>query len=141
MKYDEFSVGETFYTEKVLLTKDEIMRFAKEYDPQYFHMNETAAIESPYGSMIASGFHTLAVIWNKWIQLDVLGPDCLGGIGMEIKWTAPVRPNDEIMGAFTVIEKKKTSSGERGVLTIEINITNQEDNEVLMGQTNVLVKA
>lgn len=140
MKFAAFNLGDTFQTEKVLVTKEDILRFATEYDPQYFHVDEEEAKESPYGSLIASGFHTLALVWAEWIKMDVLGRECLGGIGAEIKWTAPVRANDQLTGVITVIDKKEVSTGDRGLLTIEIIITNQQEEKVLVGKSKVFVK-
>lgn len=141
MKFAEFEVGKTFVTEKVQLTKEDILQFAKSYDPQYFHTNEELAKESPYRSLIASGFQTLTVVWAKWIEMDILGLDCLGGIDAEIKWTKPVIPNDELFGEFTVANKKEVSDDQRGLITFDIVIKNQKEETVLTGSTNIFVKA
>src|SRR5699024_9988074 len=127
MKFDSFKIGEKYETAKIKLTKEDILQFGRQYDPQYFHVDEQAAKASPYGSLIASGFQTLAIIWAEWIKLDVLGHDCLGGISANIKWTAPVSPGDELLAIIIVADKKKTSTGDRGLITLEINIHNQKN--------------
>jgi len=139
MKFSEFNVGDTFTTQKVTLTKQDIIDFANQYDPQYFHINESAANKSPYGSIIASGFQTLSVVWAEWIKMDILGTDCLGGIGAEIKWTKPVKPNDQLYGKFTVIEKKASSDNLRGLVTFEIIISNQKQEVVLEGASKIYI--
>lgn len=139
MKFGQFSVGETYITKEVKLTEDDIINFAKIYDPQYFHIDEEAAKQSPYQSIIASGFQTLSVIWAEWIKMDILGHECLGGIGANIRWTKPVVPNDRLFGKITVNEKYPSSDGKRGRIIFGISIFNQEKLEVLNGQTEVYI--
>lgn len=139
MKFNELNIGDSFKTKKILMTKDQIINFATQYDPQYFHVNEEEASESPYGSLIASGFHTLGVVWAEWIKLNVLGKDCLGGLGAEISWTKPVKPNDELSGEFTVLTKKESSSKKRGLVTFGISISNQNEEVVLKGKTDIYI--
>jgi acyl dehydratase len=142
MKFDAFSIGQTFETKPVTVTKEDIIAFGEKYDPQYFHINEREAEASPYGTLIASGFHTLAVVLAEWISMDVLGRDCLGGTGADkIRWTKPVRPDDQLSGQFTIANKKKVSDGTRGLLTIEIIIKNQKNQDVLTCKTNGFVAA
>lgn len=140
MRFNEFSVGQSFQTKPVTLTKENIIEFGERYDPQYFHTDEEAAKEGPFGTLIASGFHTLAVVWAEWIRMDILGRDCLGGIGADkINWKAPVIPNDELSGQFTVTNKKIMKDGQRGLLTIDIQINNQKEQKVLTCNTSVFV--
>ncbi|WP_106497921.1 MaoC/PaaZ C-terminal domain-containing protein [Lentibacillus sp. Marseille-P4043] len=140
MKFDTFSLGEQFFTNPITVTEEDIIDFANKYDPQYFHVDRNAAEESPYGSLIASGFHTLAVVWSEWIKMDILGRDCLGGVGAdEIRWRKPVLANDQLSGQFTIADKKKSANGKRGLLTIDVVIRNQKDEEVLTCNTNVYV--
>lgn len=140
MKFDTFSIGDDFSTNPVTVTKEDILEFGYKYDPQYFHVDEQAAKKGPFGSLIASGFYTLAVVWSEWIRLDILGKDCLGGVGADkIRWKKPVRADDKLSGKFTIVDKKKASDGKRGVLTIEVAIRNQRDEEVLTCNTNVYI--
>ncbi|MBP1971278.1 acyl dehydratase [Virgibacillus natechei] len=140
MKFDEFSVGDIFFTNEVVMTKEEIIGFARKYDPQHLHMDEEAAEKTPYGSLIASGFHTLAVVWAEFIKMDILGADSVGGLGAEkIRWRAPVRPGDQLTGEFSIVNTKELSDKSRGVLSIEIVIRNQRNQEVLTAKTEVFV--
>lgn len=139
MKFEQFSEGQSFQTERIHVTKEDIIRFGKENDPQYLHIDEEAANEGPFEGLIASGFHTLSVVWVDWVQQNVLGRDCLGGIGMNhMSWRNPVRPEDVVEGTFTVL-KKRTLGSERGVLTIGIRVVNQKEEEVLSCETVVIV--
>lgn len=68
---DDFHVGERFVSDGVTVTESEIIRFALQYDPQSFHLDVTAAEKSPYGGLIASGFHTLSLCFRMFIQQGV----------------------------------------------------------------------
>lgn len=139
MKFSEFTVGDTFTTDKVMITEEEIIQFAKRYDPQYFHVDKSAAEASPYGSLIASGFQTVSVIWAEWIKMDILSTDCLGGINAQIEWSKPVRPNDELYGVITIVHKEESRGGNRGLVTFGMDIFNQEDTCVSKCKTSIFV--
>lgn len=140
MKYDEIPTGKTYYTEPVSLTKEEIIDFASQYDPLYFHTDEEAAKDSHFGEIIASGFQTLAVVWRKWVETDVLGKDSVAGLGMDnLRWLHPVKAYDQLTGIFTVKYKKETSNEKHGFITWDVVIKNQEDKEVLTCLVNGLV--
>lgn len=140
MKFATFSVGDQFVTEPVIITEANIIEFGQKYDPQYFHVDKQSAEQGPFGSLIASGFHTLAVVWAEWIKMDILGKDCLGGVGADkIRWKKPVQANDSLTGQFTVVHKKETSNGKRGLLTIDVLIKNQRDEEILTCSTSVFI--
>lgn len=132
MKFDELDVGKTFTTDSVTITKKEIIEFGKEYDPQYFHVDECAAKNSLFGTLVASGFQTLLTAWTGWINLDILGQESLGGNEASFKWLSPVFPNDELSSKFTVLKKK--TDRKRGLITFEIIITNQKNKKVLTGE-------
>jgi len=61
MKLDEFTIGQVFETKSLKLTKEDIMRFAKEFDPQYMHLDEGKAKQGRFNGIIASGIHTMAI--------------------------------------------------------------------------------
>lgn len=141
MKFAVFSIGDQFFTEPVTVTEADIIEFGQKYDPQYFHVDKQSAEQGPFGTLIASGFHTLAVVWSEWIKMDILGKDCLGGVGADkIRWKKPVQANDLLAGQFTVLNKKEASNGKRGLLTLEIMIKNQREEEVLTCSTSVFIE-
>lgn len=139
MKFSEFTINDTFTTKKVVLTEEEIIQYANQFDPQYFHTDKQVAEKSPYGSLIASGFHTIGVVWAEWIRMDILGRECLGGINAQLEWSQPVKPNDEIYGKMTVLDKKRSSDGKRGLVTFQLEIFNQEEVCVSKCQMKVFV--
>lgn len=142
MRFAEFNIGDAFKTNPVIADKNDMLSYAEKYDPQYFHLDEEAATKSPYGSIIASGFYTITVVWAEFVRMNVLGEDCLGGLGMDnIRWKLPVKPNDRLIGEYQILGKKMLSDGKRGILEVGIRIQNQDNDEVVTLQTKILVKA
>jgi acyl dehydratase len=99
-----------------IFTEEEIIRFATKFDPQYFHVDPVAAAASPYGGLIASGWHT-ASTWMRLMVVTIRArtdqPDALGrkpeagpspGF-LDLKWPNPVRPGDTIAYSTTLLEK------------------------------------
>ncbi|RLL46847.1 acyl dehydratase [Oceanobacillus piezotolerans] len=140
MKFAEFAVGDSFSTNPVIADKKDMIEYAEKYDPQYFHIDENAAKDGPFGSLIASGFYSMNAVWADFIRMDILGKDCLGGLGIdEIRWTVPVRPEDTLIGEYTISDKRLLSDKKRGILSFGVSVKNQEKKEVLTVKTKILI--
>lgn len=94
--FDELSVGQEFRFGTVAMPLEEVLDFARRWDPQPFHLDEARGRESPYGGLIASGIHTLAAAFGHMIRTGFVEQVSMGGPGLEVRWLAPVRPGDEI---------------------------------------------
>lgn len=130
---DDFKEGEVFRTEGITVTESEIIGFAMRYDPQAFHLDVTAASKSPYGGLIASGFHTLSVCFRMFIQKGVIAACSIGSPGIdEVRWLAPVRPGDTLRTETEVLEIKPSSSKpDRGILRLRYVGINQRGEKVI----------
>lgn len=130
--FEDFAVGDRFETESHTLSEDEIIEFASRYDPQYLHVDPEAAKESMYGGLIASGWHTMAMGFRLFIDLDILGPNGLGSPGIdELRWRIPVRPGDTIRTRAEVTDTRPSRSRpERGNVFLKWTILNQRDEAV-----------
>lgn len=107
MKLDEFTIGQIFRTKALTLTKEEIIKFAGEFDPQYLHVNEAKAKEGRFNGIIASGIHTLAISFKLWVEEEKYGEDVIAGTGMNnIQFIRPVYPGDKLYTIVKVLEKK-----------------------------------
>ncbi|MFC2949699.1 MaoC/PaaZ C-terminal domain-containing protein [Virgibacillus sediminis] len=138
MKFHEFTVDDTFFTDEVHMTKEKIIEFAQAYDPQFLHTDEEAAKEGPYGSITASSFHVLIAVWSEFIKMDILGEDSRGSLGVDkIQWQGPVRPGDTLTGIFKVINIKEITDKTRGIVSLEATILNQRGQEVVKGKIEV----
>jgi acyl dehydratase len=131
--YEDIEIGEMEEYGKYDVTKGEIKEFARKYDPQPFHIDEEAAKESIFGELVASGWHTAAIM----MRLSVEGSDeetaFLGSFGIdELRWKAPVRPGDTLRRRSEVIEKRLSESqNDRGYVKSRIEGLNQDDEVII----------
>ncbi len=131
--FDDFEVGERFISESAALTESDIIGFARQFDPQPFHLDRETAEKSPYGGLIASGFHTLSLGFRLFIDTGAIASCSMGSPGMEqIRWLQPVRPGDTLRTEARVAEMRpSTSKPDRGVLLMDYEIKNQRGEAVL----------
>jgi acyl dehydratase len=131
--WEDFVPGRVFETATRTLSQEDILRFAREYDPQTYHTDAEAARRSPYGGLIASGWQTAAVGMRLMCDSYLLEASCVGSPGLdELRWTKPVRPGDTLRMRSTVIEA--TPSGKqpnRGTVLFHWEILNQNDEVAL----------
>ncbi|MFJ7649172.1 MaoC family dehydratase [Lysinibacillus sp. NPDC097279] len=140
MKLDEFTIGDVFETKPYKLTKEDIMRFAGEFDPQYMHLDEEKANQGRFNGIIASGIHTLAISFKLWVEEGKYGEDVIAGTRMNnIRFIKPVYPDDELHIIVKVIDKKATKN-ETGILTVLLSTINDKEEKVFEGELSALIK-
>lgn len=139
MKLNEFKRGEQFQTRSVKLTKDAIMKFAAEFDPQYMHLDEEKAKQGRYKGIIASGMQTMNVSFKLWIELGLYGDDIIAGTGMNnLRYIRPVYPDDElhvVVEVIDIIEK----NNEQGIVTVRMTTYNQAGKKVFTCDLSALM--
>ena len=125
--WEDFTPGRVFETAQRTLSEEDIVRFAREYDPQTYHTDAEAARRSPFGGLIASGWQTAAVGMRLMCDCYLLEASCIGSPGMdELRWTKPVRPGDTLHMRSTVIESKPSGKQpNRGTVLFRWEILNQ----------------
>ena len=131
--FEDFPIGKRREFGSRSVTEEEIERFARDFDPQSFHIDRAAAEASMYGGLIASGWHTCSIAMRLICDGFLLDSASLGSPGVdEVRWKKPVRPGDVLtLFATTTIAKPSTSKPDRGVLTNRIELVN-EHGEVVM---------
>ena len=125
--FEDFRAGQVFELGEWTVTEEEIVEFAREWDPQYFHVDPEAAASGPFGGLIASGWHT-ASIWMRLYVDAVLGRTAgRGGAGVEeLSWSVPTRPGDTVRGRLLILETWPSSHrADRGTLTYEGELRNE----------------
>ncbi|MEC0180071.1 MaoC family dehydratase [Paenibacillus peoriae] len=140
MRYHEFYIGQRFKTKSLTLTKEDITRFAAEFDPQYMHLDEDKATEGRFNGIIASGIQTLAVSFKLWVETGTYGDDVIAGTAMNnIRFMKPVYPGDEL---YTIVEVTalREKLNETGIVTVMLTTFNDKDKKVFEGELSVLVK-
>ena len=139
MKLAEFSIGQVFETKSFKVTKEDIMRFAGEFDPQYMHLDEKKAEEWRFNGIIASGIHTIGISFKLWVEQGIYGDDVIAGTGMNnIKFIKPVYPGDELHTIVEVIDKKEKK--EAGIITVLLSTYNDKEEKVFEGDLSALIK-
>jgi acyl dehydratase len=131
--WEDFTPGRVFETPTRSLSEDDIVRFAREYDPQTFHTDARAARDTPFGGLIASGWQTCGVTMRLMCDGYLLETSCAGSPGLEeLRWLKPVRPGDILCLKATVLES--TPSGKqpnRGTVLFLWETFNQDGEVVL----------
>ena len=103
--FDDLKVGMRFKSEEVTVSKEDIIRFAREYDPQPFHLDDEAAKKTMLGGLAASGWHTAAIAMRLAAECRPFGPHPLFGAGVDdLRWLKPVRPGDTLHLEGEVVE-------------------------------------
>lgn len=139
MKFDEFSIGQVFKTNSLQVTKEEIMSFAKEFDPQYMHLDEAKTEQGRFNGIIASGIHTLSISFKLWVEQGIYGEDVIAGTGMDnIKFINPVYPEDKLHVIIEVIRKRKVKK-DAGIITVLLSTYNDKAEKVFKGELSALV--
>jgi len=131
--FEDFDVGDSYELGSRTVTKREIVSFAEQYDPQPFHVDEAAAAESHFGGLVASGWHTAAIMTELCVRNLFDEVAAAGGLGVdELRWPAPVRPGDTLSGVVEVVDTRPSSSrADRGYVGFEMRLENDRDETVL----------
>lgn len=142
MYFDDLPEGFRFETEARTLTREDIVSFARDHDPQTFHLDEEAARASPFGGLIASGYQTLLISFVLTLEADIWTEASMGSPGMdELRWLAPVRPGDSLRTRGTVRSTAASRSRpDRGRVVIFYEVLNQEDNVVMSYLTTHILR-
>lgn len=131
--FDDFEPGDVIELGSRSITPEEIIAFAREFDPQPFHLDQEAARRSIYGGLLASGWHTGALMMRLLCDRFLTDTVSLGSPGVdELRWLKPVRPGDTLSGRLTVLERiPSRSKPDRGIIRSLIEMRNQRG-EVVM---------
>jgi acyl dehydratase len=129
---EDYTVGATYICGSFTITEDEIIGFASHYDPQPMHVDPDAAAEGPFGTVIASGWHTVARAMRLIVE-NFLPQNNLPSPGIdELRWLRPVRPGDILTLHITIQEARRSQSKpDRGLIRSLMELLNQ-DGEVAM---------
>lgn len=133
MKFAEFHAGQVIEAGPRTVTADEIVAFARTYDPQWFHTDAQAADQGRHGSLIASGWHTCGIAMQLVVQAALQGSESFASPGLAyLKWTHPVRPGDALSVRATVLETRRAASKPTlGILRWRWQLFNAEGTQVL----------
>src|SRR6266851_6182640 len=129
--FDDLALGMRFKTREVTVTTEDIKRFAAEFDPQPFHLDEAAAENTVFKGLAASGWHTAAIAMNLAVQVRPFGPHPLMGAGVDdLRWMKPVRPGDTLRLEGEVVELVPSRSKPQGIARVRWTLYDQHGEAV-----------
>jgi acyl dehydratase len=133
--FEDYTVGLVDEFGEVEVTAEEIVAFARRYDPQAMHTDVEASARGPFGGLIASGWHTAAMVMRLFVEHYLSRVATLPSPGIdELRWVLPVRPGDRLRVRVTVTEARRSrSKPDRGIVRSLVEVLNQRD-EVVMTQ-------
>jgi acyl dehydratase len=142
MYFDDLPKGYTFETSAKTLSEDDILGFALQWDPQFFHTDPEAAKASTYGGLIASGFHTLLTAFNLVLDANVWNEASMGSPGMDnLRWVRLIRPGDTLRVEVEVTSSTPSRSRpDRGRTSFQHTVLNQKDEIVMAYHCMVILE-
>ncbi len=131
--FEDYVEGAVYRFGSIAVTADDIVAFAERFDPQSFHVDPEAAKQSPFGGLIASGWHTAGLMMRLFCDHYLTHVASLASPGVdELRWLKPVRPGDMLSIRISVLKAAPSrSKPDRGVVTSGIEVLNQAD-EIVM---------
>ena len=143
MRYlEDLVVGETASFGEYHVTREEVLEFARKYDPQPFHLSDEAAARTHFGRIAASGWHTAAMAMAMIVRnLEVTGEQGLGSPGVDkLRWLKPVYPGDTLRCEGETLETRPSKSKPGiGIYRGRITVFNQDAAPVMTYISNVLI--
>ena len=138
---EDYAVGQTFRSGSVRVTAEEIIRFAGQFDPQPFHLDDAAARGTIFRGLAASGWHTAALTMKLLVTSDVVPINGIIGVGFdELRWPRPVRPNDQLHVDSEVLDVRASKSNPRqGILKLRSTTLNGDGEQVQISIGNIIV--
>jgi acyl dehydratase len=127
--FEDFAVGQRYETESVTVTEADIIAFARQFDPQYFHLDPAAATKSAFGGLVASGLHTLSLTMRLFFELNLWERAIVGSPGLEhVRFLMPLRPGDTLRSTVEISAVKRSrSKPDRGVISTAHRAFNQHE--------------
>lgn len=140
--FEDYIAGEAYTYGSVTLDEASIVAFARQYDPQPFHIDPVAAKDAIYGGLIASGWQTVAETMRILVDHVISPASSLGSPGCdELRWLKPVRPGDSLSVRFEIDSGRRSRSNpDRGLVSSRLAVLNQRDDVVMTMRTTLLVR-
>ncbi|AJK47234.1 MaoC family dehydratase [Burkholderia plantarii] len=138
--YEDLEVGALTEIGKHTFTPEDIVEFAQRYDPQPFHLDEAGGKASPFGGLVASGWHTCSVFMGMLVRNVLSDSTSMGSPGIdEIRWLKPVRAGATITMFQNIVDKRLSASRpDRGIVTTEWIGKNEDGDTVITVKSKVI---
>ncbi|ANB77554.1 hypothetical protein AYM40_28245 [Paraburkholderia phytofirmans OLGA172] len=140
MFWEDFQPGHSFACGQRKVTKEEIVGFANQYDPQPFHLDEAFCAGTIYGGLIASGGHVWAICMGLVVRSVFNRSANMGSPGLDyLRWHRPLRPGDLVRAVVTVVSAEPSSRPLTGKLKLSFELRNHREEVLMSALVNVLM--
>jgi acyl dehydratase len=130
---DELAPGMSFDLGGFVLTREEVLDFARRFDPQPFHLDDEAAKGSIFGRLVASGLHTFSAAVGHMLRSGLLSEINLGGGGAQLNWPAPLDPDTPVVMRLVIEEVRPSrSKPEMAVVKLRYQVATEHDGTVVL---------
>jgi acyl dehydratase len=141
LTFDQFNIGDKYVCQARTVTEADTVNFAGlsgDYNP--LHTDQTYGQTTPFGGRIAHGILVLAIASGQANQLGIFEGTTIALLQQTVKYVGAVKFGDTVHLEFTVVDKKETSKPDRGILTVDTTVLNQDDKAVIEGQWVLMLK-
>ena len=139
MFFEEFVEGTKVTIDSVVISKNDMVDFAKKYDNIPIHTDEKYAEKTIFGKLIAPGVMSFMSVWAKYLEIDLAGDELIAGKSTKIEWKKPVFAEDILKGECTVSKLTKRNE-KNGLVELTFEVFNQNNELVLTDVTEMVVK-
>ena len=139
MFFEDFTVGQEFPLNPVIVDKEEMLSFARRYDPIRMHLDEAYAASTVFGGLIAPGVLSFMIVWAEFARLNVWGDELVAGKNTKIEWHAPVYAGDLLTGK-AVVTRCEDRNRASGLVDVLIDAVNQHRVLVLSDTTELVIR-
>jgi acyl dehydratase len=124
--FEDLKVGDRFKSHSYKVSEEQIVSFAREFDPQPFHLDRAVADKTMFGALIASGWHTAAITMRLFVQTLNFAEGAIGLGVDELRWPIAVKPGDELQVEVEIVDLRESrSKPSHGVVRLRYVTTNQ----------------
>ena len=129
--FEDLKIGDRFKSQAYRLSEEQITDFAREFDPQPFHLDRAVGDKTMFGGLIASGWHTAAITMRLFVQTLTFAEGAIGLGVDELRWPTVVKPGDELKVEVEILDLRESRSRpSHGVVRLRYLTTNQRDETV-----------
>ena len=139
MYLEDIPINSEKTVENIIIKKEEMLDFARKYNPVKIHTDEEYAKQTRFGDVIAAGMMSFLAVWAQYVQVDFAGEELVAGKSTSVEWEKPVFAGDVLRGAARVTGLSFRNE-HNGLMTVTIDVFNQKDEKVLTGVVESVVK-
>ena len=125
--FEDYEPGKEYEFGPVIISERDIIKFARQFDPQDFHVDPVKAVSGPFEGIVASGWHTISVAMRLYVDHYLSHVASLGSPGVDdIRWPVAVRPGDSLKLRVKILETRPSrSKPHRGIVRAQVEAVNQ----------------